>query len=111
MLIQPEPWQAAGLFCWQIQRRHERQKVSLSVRRHSFKNHYLQLLKNERAGDFLRRLPNLLGWELVRFSYFLARDPRVLPAYADAVRAAPRVWHKRGLLQRRARSRAETPLV
>lgn len=89
----------------------KRQKVSLRVRRHSFKNHYLQVLKNERQVDFLKRIPHLLGWEVVRLAYFLARDPLVLPAYVDAVRAVPRVWHKRALLERRARARAKTPPV
>jgi GT2 family glycosyltransferase len=102
---------AARAFHTRGWRRGQRRNVSLSLRRHSFKNHYLQLLKNECSGDFLRRLPPLLGWELVRLGYFLACDPRVLPAYADAVRAAPRVWHKRTLLKRRVRARAEPPLV
>ncbi len=41
-----------------------RRRVPAVIRRHSFKNHYLQLVKNETAGGLLRNAPWLLGWEV-----------------------------------------------
>jgi GT2 family glycosyltransferase len=82
-----------------------RREVEPAVRRHSFKNHYLQLVKNERAGDFLRDLPFILAHELLRLGYGLLRDPAVLAAYADAVRLLPRALAKRRVIQERAGAR------
>ncbi len=80
---------------WKRERRFE---VPIALRRHSFKNHYLQLVKNERALDLLRNLPALLGWELLRLGFALLRDPAVLPAYLDAARLLPAAWRKRRLV-------------
>ncbi len=79
-----------------------RRRVEPAVRRHSFKNHYLQLVKNERAGDFVRDLPFILGFELLRLAHFLLRDPAALAGYADALRLLPRALAKRRVIQRRA---------
>jgi GT2 family glycosyltransferase len=88
---------------WQRQRR---MGIPPFVRRHSFKNHYLQIAKNERGLDLLRNLPALLLWEALRLGYALARDRAVLPAYRDALRELPRALHKRRLLEARVRARA-----
>jgi GT2 family glycosyltransferase len=87
-------------------RRDRRRRIEPWVRRHSFKNHYLQILKNERGGDLLRNLPVLVGWEVLRLGYALLRDRAVLGGYVDALRAAPSAWHKRRLLIARLRSEA-----
>jgi GT2 family glycosyltransferase len=79
-----------------------RRRVEAAVRRHSFKNHYLQLVKNERAADFVRDLPFILGFELLRLAHVLLRDPALLPGYADALRLLPRALAKRRVIQRRA---------
>jgi GT2 family glycosyltransferase len=75
------------------------------VRQHSFKNHYLQMIKNERGWDFLRNLPMILLWELARFVFALLRDPAMLSAYGEAWQLAPRAWAKRRVLQRRVTER------
>ena len=56
----------------------------MEVRRHSFKNHYLQLIKNERGRDFLANLPAIAFWELARFGFALLRDRAVLAVEAKA---------------------------
>jgi GT2 family glycosyltransferase len=88
-------------------RQDRRPAIQPSVRRHSFKNHYLQIIKNERAVDLIRNLPVLMAWEMLRLGYALVRDQAILPGYLDAARGVPRAWHKRRLLQRRARARAD----
>ena len=87
-------------------RRDRRFEIQPSVRRHSFKNHYLQLLKNERLSDFVRHLPVLLAWEAARLGYALLRDHAVLGGYREALRLAPRAWHKRKLIAAKLRTRA-----
>jgi GT2 family glycosyltransferase len=75
--------------------------IDAAVRCHSFKNHYLQLLKNERFGDLLRNLPWLIAWEGMRLGFALGRDRAVLPAYGQALRSAPSAWRKRREIRRR----------
>lgn len=70
------------------------------VRRHSFKNHYLQIIKNERGPDFVRNLPWIAAWEIARLAFVLLFDRALLPAYAAAWRAAPVAWAKRRSLER-----------
>ncbi len=87
-------WQREGRFL-----------VPAHVRRHSFKNHYLQIVKNESLAGFLLRLPLLLAWEALRLGHALVRDRAILGGYADAARLSGRALRKRRLLQPR-RSRA-----
>jgi GT2 family glycosyltransferase len=87
---------------WQRERRFE---IEVSVRRHSFKNHYLQIAKNERAWDLLLHLPILLGWEVLRLGFALLRDPAILPAYGQALRRLPRALGKRRELSAKAARR------
>jgi GT2 family glycosyltransferase len=84
-------------------RRSRRAEIAISTRRHSFKNHYLQLVKNETLGHGLRNLPWLLGWEILRFGFVVLRDRPMLGAYAEAWRALPEARRKRTLVQSRAR--------
>ena len=97
---------------WQRDRRAE---ISTATRRHSFKNHYLQLVKNETASGFLRNLPWLVTWEILRLGFVLLRDRPLGAAYQDAWRALPEARRKRILVQARARqqpastSRARLP--
>jgi GT2 family glycosyltransferase len=86
-------------------RQNERFSTAPQVRRHSFKNHYLQMIKNEKGRDFLINLPVLMIWEVARFGFAFLRDPAILSAYPDALRLSGRAWRKRRALQRRARTR------
>lgn len=82
-------------------RKEHRFAIDPAVRCHSFKNHYLQILKNERARDVLGNLPWLLAWEALRLGFALLRDRAVLPAYLQAVRGMPGAWRKRQEIHRR----------
>ncbi len=86
-------------------RQNERFSTAPQVRRHSFKNHYLQMIKNETGRDFLINLPVLMIWEIARFGFAFLRDPAILSAYPDALKLSGRAWRKRRTLQRRARDR------
>ncbi|MCH7869709.1 MAG: hypothetical protein IH881_18595, partial [Myxococcales bacterium] len=82
-------------------RRSGSQRVDPEMRRHSFKNRYLEMIKNERPNQFLRDLPAILLWEGLRFGYVLLRDRERMLAYRDAARLAGRAWVKRQVLMRR----------
>lgn len=87
-------------------RRERRSEIDVAVRRHSFKNHYLQIIKNERGIDLLKNLPWIAVWEGLRLGFAVLRDPGILPGYLAAGRAAPRAFRKRRSLHARARRRA-----
>lgn len=70
-------------------------QLSAAARRHSWKNHYLLILKNDRPADLLRALPAVVGWECVRHAYALFRDPTVYTAYLQLVRLLPAALRRR----------------
>ncbi len=86
-------------------RRADRAAIPIAVRRHSFKNHYLQLVKNETALGFLANAPWLIGWEVLRLGFVVLRDRRMLLAYRDAWRAFPIAWRRRRAIAERAAGR------
>ena len=76
--------------------------LPLAARMHSFKNHYLLLLKNERPADALRSLPALAGWEALRLGYAVLRDPALFRAYASLLRVLrPELDRRRDVMSRR----------
>lgn len=81
-----------------------RKRLSIAARRHSWKNHYLLMIKNDRLGDVFRALPFVLGWELVRHAYALVREPQVYAAYGDLFRLLPAALRSRRELFRRRRT-------
>lgn len=87
---------------WQKDRRFA---VPVPIRRHSFKNHYLQLIKNEQAAGFLSNLPWLVVWEGLRLAFVLSRDRALLQAYGEAWNLLPEAWRKRRLIRERCDER------
>lgn len=84
---------------WQNDRR---LSVPVMIRRHSFKNHYLQVMKNETMGQFVRNLPWLAGWEVLRLGHVILRERDLLPAYADAWRERSTAIRRRKIIWQRA---------
>ena len=91
---------------WQ---RNRRARIPITTRRHSFKNHYLQIVKNETATGFVRNLPWLVTWEILRLGFVLLRDRPMGTAYRDAWRALPEARRKRILVQAKARQQPMSP--
>jgi GT2 family glycosyltransferase len=75
--------------------------IDPAIRRHSFKNRYLEMIKNERPSEFLRDLPAILLWEGVRLGYALVRDRARISAYREALRLSKRALAKRRTIMRR----------
>jgi GT2 family glycosyltransferase len=84
---------------WQ---RSARRQIPVEIRRHSFKNHYLQLIKNETWSGLLRNLPWLLGWEVLRLGFVVLKDRSMLAGYREAWRALPVARRRRRLVEARA---------
>jgi GT2 family glycosyltransferase len=80
------------------------QMLPLLARRHSWKNHYLLILKNDRRVDAALGLPFILGWELLRQGHALLRDRGVYGAYRELKRILPEAMRRRR--ESMARSRA-----
>ena len=84
---------------WQKDRRGE---IAPEIRRHSFKNHYLQIVKNELPGDLLRNAPWLIVWEVLRAGFVLVRERTLARGYLDAWEALPKAFRQRRLISERA---------
>ena len=87
-------------------RRERRFEIPTSVRRHSFKNYYLQLIKNVPAAEMVRDFPVVLIWEMLRFAFVLTRDRQMLGAYRQALAASGQAIRKRSLLREKIKSRS-----
>ena len=83
-------------------KRDERARIPVEIRRHSFKNHYLQLVKNESAVGWLLNAPWLLSWEVLRLGFVLLRDRGLLPAYGEAYRNLGTARRRRKLVSARS---------
>jgi GT2 family glycosyltransferase len=81
---------------WQ---KESRLSIPREIRIHSFKNHLLQIVKNESVFRFVLLLPVFLAWETVRFGFAVLMDRSILPAYAQACRLMGRAFHKRRILR------------
>jgi GT2 family glycosyltransferase len=78
------------------------------ARFHSFKNHYLLMLKNDRLGSVLRSLPWVFGWEILRQGHALLRDRSMYRVYPELIRILPDVLRKRRqIMARKTISSAE----
>lgn len=83
----------------------KRQNIPRAVRRHSLKNRYLLLLKNERRETLWPHLPAIVWHELRSLAYILIREPYLLAAFGDIFRAWPEIMAKRRLTQQFASQR------
>jgi GT2 family glycosyltransferase len=66
--------------------RGKRRLVHPWVLRHSLKNRYLLMLRNDRLGDVLRDLPGIVALEVLRFADYALARPSALRGYLDAAR-------------------------
>jgi GT2 family glycosyltransferase len=78
--------------------------LPVSVRRHSWKNHYLMMVKNDRPADVLRALPHVAGWEVLRLGHAILRDRALFRTYLELPGLIPEALRKRRDLMRRRRA-------
>jgi len=72
------------------------------LRRLSYRNRYLMLIKNDTWPNILRHLPHILAFEAAMLAYVFVREPHLLGALPDLLRLLPQAWRKRAIIQRRA---------
>lgn len=78
--------------------------LSPFARRHSWKNHYLLLVKNESTRSLLTSLPAVVGWEILRQGHALLRDRSLYRSYADLLRGLPAALRRRRDIMARRRA-------
>ena len=71
------------------------------VLRHSLKNHFLMLIRNDTLGDLVRALPSVLLFELIRALDYGRTHPATWLGYWDVLRLLPRTLRERRLIQSR----------
>jgi len=71
------------------------------VLRHSVKNRYLMMLRNDRLPDVLRDLPAIAVMELLRLADYLCSHPSALRGYLDVLPLLPAALGARREIQRR----------
>jgi GT2 family glycosyltransferase len=76
---------------------------SAAILRHSLKNRYLLMLRNDTLRDVLLDAWAILPMEVLRFFDFLLTTPRCLAGYVDALRLAPWALHERRAIRRGVR--------
>jgi GT2 family glycosyltransferase len=81
--------------------RGDRRRQSALEIRHSLKNRYLMMLRNDRPGDIVRDLGAILPTELLRLLDYGLASPSALLAYLDVVRSLPRAVGARRQIQAR----------
>ncbi|WP_158543769.1 glycosyltransferase [Cohnella sp. OV330] len=73
-----------------------RKRMLLIIRRHSYINRYLMLIKNGRLnGRRWLMLPSFVIYEAALTAYFLIKDPRVLGSWITMRRLIPNAFRKR----------------
>ena len=80
-----------------------RKKQKQYVQQLSFKNHRLNLIKNDLLWLFLKHLPWILPREIGAWMYVLFFEPRTWPAIAELFRQMPRAWKKRKIIMAKKR--------
>ena len=71
------------------------------VLRHSLKNHFLMLLRNDAPGDLARALPSVLLFELIRALDYARTHPATWLGYWDVLRLLRRTLRERKRIQSR----------
>ncbi len=70
-----------------------------TILRHSLKNRYLMMIRNDAAGDLARDAWAILPMEVLRTLDFLLTTPRALRGFIDVLRLLPATLEQRRLIQ------------
>jgi GT2 family glycosyltransferase len=81
----------------------KRKSIPKWIRRHSLKNRYLMMLKNERWSTFSPHIFSIFWHELRSFLYILMREPYLFAVVGDIIRVWPSIMHKRQMIQNKVR--------
>jgi len=78
-----------------------RKQIAIKVRKHSYQNRYLMIVKNERfSWRWWLNFPKLLAFEIMYHGYLSLRDPKMMfGSWPELVRLLPSALRKRKLIQ------------
>jgi len=88
-------------------RRDDRRRVPWARKYHSFKNHYLMMIKNELPELFWRDFLPILWLGIRAMAYISLREPALWRSVLDLKRYWPRARSKRRIIMKRRRSSLE----
>ena len=80
----------------------KREKIPAFIRRHSYKNRYLMILKDDHAINILKDLPFILWHEIKALAYMIFREPHLFLAWPRIFRLLPFTLRKRREIMKRA---------
>ncbi|MDQ6750581.1 MAG: glycosyltransferase [Actinomycetota bacterium] len=82
-----------------------RTQMSEAARQLQFRNRLLMIAKNDSAGELLRDLPIVAGYEALALGHVLLRERHLLRGYREAWRRRAGARRRRRVIQRRRRVR------
>ena len=83
----------------------KRKDIPKSLRRHSLKNRYLMMLKNERWNTLLPHFFSVFWYELCSIVYIFLREPYLFAVATDILSIWPKIMKKRRMTQVQAMRR------
>ncbi len=78
-----------------------RRDIPVSIRRHSHKNRYLCMLKNDDGINFIKDIPHIIFYELEINLFLLIFEPSILMAFWDIIKHLPETLEKRREIMRK----------
>lgn len=83
----------------------KRKDIPIGVRRHSLKNRYVMMLKNEQRDTFWPHVLPIFWYELRSLGYILVREPYLCAVLGDILRVWPNIMQKRKITQQKSLQR------
>ena len=80
----------------------KRSAIPRWIRRESFKNRYLTIIKNDHLSNFLKDLPSILRHEFMALVYLIFREPHLFLAWSQIFKLLPLTLRKRTEIMKRA---------
>jgi len=80
----------------------KRQDIPRFIRKHSYKNRYLLMMKNDHLINVIRDLPYILWHEITALIYVIFREPHLFLAWGQIVMQLPKTLRKRAEIMKRA---------
>jgi len=85
----------------------KRAAVPRWIRRESYKNRYLLMIKNDYLVNFLRDLPFILWHEIKALIYMVLREPHLFLAWPQIISQVPTALRKRAEIMKKAVAKPE----
>jgi GT2 family glycosyltransferase len=79
-----------------------RGSIPLFIRRHSYKNRYLMIIKDDHLVNVIRHLPFILWHEIKAFVYVIFREPHLILGWGQIIMLLPFTLRKRFEIMKRA---------